>query len=94
MLQPKPILSLTIDLLAHNAFNHLKDEEISAIHHLILKLQGPLSPIQQNLLLSFWNHACTGGLSASLLHRCNTILMQYGRCLLEETVRESDAYYC
>ena len=39
MLQSKTVLSLTIDLLANNAFNHLKDEEISALHHLILKLQ-------------------------------------------------------
>ena len=36
MLQSKTVLSLTIDLLANNAFNHLKDEEISALHHLIL----------------------------------------------------------
>ena len=65
MLQSKTVLSLTIDLLANNAFNHLKDEEISALHHLILKLQEPLTPIQQNLLLTFWNHAYTGDLPAA-----------------------------
>lgn len=29
MLQSKTVLSLTVDLLANNAFNHLKDEEIN-----------------------------------------------------------------
>jgi hypothetical protein len=88
MLQSKTVLSLTIDLLAHNAFNHLKDEEISALHHLILKLQEPLTTIQQNLLLTFWNHAYTGDLPAGLLHRCNTVLYQLGRSPLEEVVME------
>lgn len=43
MLQSKTVLSLTMDLLAHNAFNHLRDDEISALHHLILKLTEPLT---------------------------------------------------
>jgi hypothetical protein len=77
------ILSLTMDLLAHNAFNHLRDDEISALHHLILKLTEPLTPIQQSLLLTFWNHACTANLPAPLLHRCNTMLMQLGRSPME-----------
>ena len=84
------ILSLTMDLLAHNAFNHLRDDEISALHHLILRLTESLSPIQQNLpvrqaglLLTFWNHACTANLPAPLLHRCNTMLMQLGRSPME-----------
>jgi len=84
MLQSRTVLSLTIDLLAHNAFNHLKDAEISALHHLLLKLQEPLTPVQQNLLLTFWNHAYTSELPAALLHRCNTILQQLGRSPLEE----------
>ena len=92
MLQSKTVLSLTIDLLANNAFNHLKDEDISALHHLILKLQEPLTQIQQNLLLTFWNHADTSGLSQALLHRCNTILQQLGRSPLEEMVLEMDMY--
>ena len=96
-MQNKPILSLTIDLLANNAFNHLKDEEISALHHLILKMQEP--GIQQNLpvrqaglLLTFWNHAYTGDLPASLLHRCNTVLQQLGRNPLEELMMEMEMY--
>jgi hypothetical protein len=99
MLQSKTVLSLTIDLLANNAFNHLKDEEISALHHLILKLQEPLTTIQQNLpdrqaglLLTFWNHAYTGDLSAALLHRCNTVLQQLGRSPLEEVMMEMEMY--
>jgi hypothetical protein len=92
MLQSKTVLSLTIDLLAHNAFNHLKDEEISALHHLILKLQEPLTNIQQNLLLTFWNHAYTGDLPAGLLHRCNTLLYQLGRSPLQEVVMEMEMY--
>jgi hypothetical protein len=92
MLQSKTVLSLTIDLLAHNAFNHLKDEDISALHHLILKLQEPLTPIQQNLLLAFWNHAYTGDLPASLLHRCNTVLQQLGHGPLEEVMMEEEMY--
>ena len=99
MLQSKTVLSLTVDLLANNAFNHLKDEEISALHHLILKLQEPLTHIQQNLpvrqaglLLTFWNHAYTGDLPAALLYRCNTLLQQLGRSPLEELVMEMDMY--
>lgn len=92
MLQSKTVLSLTIDLLANNAFNHLKDEDISALHHLILKLQEPLTPIQQNLLLAFWNHAYTGDLPAALLHRCNTVLQQMGHNLLDEVMMEMEMY--
>ena len=93
------ILSLTIDLLANNAFNHLRDDEISALHHLILKLKEPLTPIQQNLpvrqaglLLTFWNHAYTGDLPAALLHRCNTVLQQLGRSPLQEVMMEMEMY--
>jgi len=86
------ILSLTIDLLANNAFNHLRDDEISALHHLILKLTEPLTPIQQNLLLTFWNHAYTGGLPAHLLHRCNTVLQQLGRSPMEMQEVEMEFY--
>lgn len=93
MLHSKTVLSLTIDLLANNAFNHLRDEDISSLHHLILKLQEPLTSAQQNLLLGFWNHAYTGDLSAALLHRCNTVLLQYGRNPLEESLMEVDMYY-
>lgn len=91
-MQDRTILSLTIDLLANNAFNHLKDEDISALHHLILKLQEPLTTIQQNLLLTFWNHAYTGDLPAALLYRCNTMLQQLGRSPLEEMVIEMEMY--
>ena len=90
MLPSKTVLSLTIDLLANNAFNHLKDEEISALHHLILKLQEPLTRVQQNLLLGFWRHADTTGLSPALLHRCNTILQQLGHYPLEEMMMEME----
>ena len=92
MLPGKTVLSLTIDLLANNAFNHLKDEEISALHHLILKLQEPLTPMQQNLLLTFWNHAYTGDLPAALLYRCNTVLQLLGRSPLEEVGIEMEIY--
>ena len=92
MLQSKTVLALTIDLLANNAFNHLKDEEISALHYLILKLQEPLTPIQQNLLLTFWNHAYAGDLPAALLHRCNTVLQHLGRSPLEEVMMEMEMY--
>ncbi|HAO45447.1 MAG TPA: hypothetical protein DCQ97_00875 [Chitinophagaceae bacterium] len=92
MLQSNTVLSLTIDLLAHHAFNHLRDDEISALHHLILKLQEPLTPIQQSLLLTFWNHASTAGLPAPLLHRCNTILMQLGRSPMEMMEVEVEMY--
>lgn len=92
MIQNKTILSLTIDLLANNAFSHLKDEEISAMHHLILKLQEPLSRIQEKLLLSFWNHACTVNLPPHLLHCCNTLLQHYGRNPLEMQEVEMELY--
>ena len=84
MQQSKTILSLTIDILAHGGFNHLKDSEITALHHLILRLQEPLSVVQQNLLLTFWNNADAANLPAPLLYRCNTVLQQRGRNPIEE----------
>ncbi|HNN72312.1 MAG TPA: hypothetical protein PKG89_13770 [Ferruginibacter sp.] len=92
MKQSNTILSLTMDLLAHNAFNHLRDDDISALHHFILKLTEPLSPIQQNLLLTFWSHACTTDLPAPLLHRCNSILLQTGRQPMEMLQMEMEMY--
>jgi hypothetical protein len=87
-----PILSLTIDLLANGAFNHLKDDKISALHHLILRLQEPLSIIQQNLLLTFWNNADAANLPAALLYRCNAVLQQCGRNPIEQLYMELDMY--
>ena len=78
------VLTLTIDLLAHHAFNHLKDDEISALHHLILRLKEPLNYEQQCLLLAFWNHASVSSLPPALLQRCNSILIHLGRPPLEE----------
>ncbi|MEO6255006.1 MAG: hypothetical protein ABIO79_16980 [Ferruginibacter sp.] len=92
-MQNKTILSLTVDLLANNAFNHLRDDEISALHHLILKLREPLTAIQQNLLLTFWCHAYTGDLPAALLYRCNTVLQQLGLNPLEEVMMEEMDMY-
>lgn len=92
MQQNNTILPLTTDLLANNAFNHLKDEEISALHHLILKLTEPLTRIQENLLLTFWNHACTAEIPSSLLHRCNTVLLQLGRSPMEKMEEEMEMY--
>jgi hypothetical protein len=92
MLPNKTVLSLTTDLLASGAFNHLKDDEISALHHLILRLKEPLTLVQQNLLLTFWNHADSGNLSSGLLHRCNTILQQLGRQPIEDLAVEMDMY--
>lgn len=84
MQQRNTILSLTIDLLANGGFNHLKDSEISALHHLILRLQEPLSNIQQNLLLTFWHNADAASIPPALLYRCNAILQQRGRNPIEE----------
>ena len=86
------ILSLTVDLLANNAFSRLKDDEVSALHHLILRLTEPLTPIQQKLLLAFWNHACTDNLPPSLLHRCNSLLLQLGRSPMEVLEPEVEMY--
>ena len=84
------VLSLTTDLLAHQAFNHLPDDRISELHHLILRLKEPLSREQEELLLVFWHHASTGNLPAPLLHQCNSILLQRGRNPLEETIFEME----
>lgn len=92
MLPNKTVLSLTMDLLASQAFNHLKDSEISALHHLILKLQEPLTQMQKNLLLGFWRHANTAVLSPALLHRCNTVLLQHGQYPMEEMMMEMELY--
>ena len=88
----KTILSLTIDLLANGGFNHLKDEEISALHHLILRLQEPLTIIQQKLLLTFWNNADAANIPPALLYRCNAVLQQMGRSPIEELRMEMDMY--
>jgi len=88
----KTILSLTIDLLANGGFNHLKDDKISALHHLILRLQEPLTIIQQNLLLTFWNNADAANIPPALLYRCNAVLQQMGRNPIEELTVEMDSY--
>ena len=90
MLPSKTILCLTTDLLASGAFSHLKDEQVSALHHLILRLQEPLTVIQQKLLLTFWSHADAAVLPAALLHRCNMILQQYGRMPIAELYVEAE----
>jgi len=92
MQQGKTILGLTTDLLANGAFNHLNDEKITALHHLLLRLQEPLSVIQQNLLLTFWNNANAMNLPSSLLHRCNTMLQQFGRNPIEVLYVEMEMY--
>ena len=79
MQHSKTILSLTSDLLVNGAFNHLKDEQVSALHHLIMQFQEPLTVIQQNLLLTFWSNADAANLPDALLYRCNTVLHQNGR---------------
>ncbi len=90
----KTILTLTIDLLANGGFNHLKDDEVSALHHLILRLQEPLTTIQQNLLLTFWNNADATNIPAALLYRCNAVLQQRGHNPIEElnAAMEIDMY--
>lgn len=90
MLHSKTILSLTTDLLANGGFSHLKDDQISALHHLILQFKEPLTIIQQNLLLTFWNNADAAHLPAALLYRCNTLLQQYGRTPIEEVYVEME----
>lgn len=92
MQQNNTILSLTINLLANGGFSHLKDDEISALHHLILRLQEPLTVIQQNLLLTFWNNADAANIPSGLLYRCNTVLQQLGRNPIVELYAEVDQY--
>jgi len=94
MQQHQTILSLTTDLLANGGFNHLKDDEISALHHLILRLQEPLTSIQQNLLLTFWKNADAANIPAALLYRCNAVLQQRGYNPIEEltATMETDIY--
>jgi hypothetical protein len=92
MKQSNTVLSLTMDLLAHNAFNHLQDDEVSGLHHLILRFTEPLTPVQERLLLRFWNHACTTGLPPGLLHRCNTMLIQCGYQPMEMGEVEMELY--
>ena len=88
----KTILTLTTDLLANGGFNHLKDDEISALHHLILRLQEPLSIIQQDLLLIFWNNADAANIPPALLYRCNAVLQQRGRNPIQELHAEMEMY--
>jgi hypothetical protein len=92
MQQDKTILALTTDLLANGGFNHLKDDEISALHHLLLRLQEPLTLIQQKLLLRFWSNADAGNIPPALLYRCNAILQQYGMMPIEELCTATDIY--
>lgn len=77
------ILALTTDLLANGSFNHLKDDELSALHHVLLKLRGSASHIHQQLLLTFWNNADATQVPQALLHRCNMVLMGCGRMPIE-----------
>jgi hypothetical protein len=76
MKESNTLLSLTMDLLAHDAFKHLGDDEINALQQLAGKISEPLTPVNQGLLLTYWNFASTSGLPAPLLNRCNRILQQ------------------
>jgi hypothetical protein len=76
MLPATTIHSLTSDLLANNAFNHLREDEVSALQQLLRGLKEPLSTIQQSLLLTFWKHASTADVPPSLLGQCNKVLHQ------------------
>jgi len=89
MLPNNYVLPLTGDLLAFRAFSHLRDDEVSALHHIILNHSGPISIAQQNLLLSCWHHAVTDNIPPALLHRCNTVLLQLGRNPMEEHIFET-----
>lgn len=82
------ILSLTTDLLANGGFSHLKDDQVSALHHLILRLKEPLSIVQQNLLLTFWSNTDAANIPAALLYRCNTVLQQHGFAPIPELFAE------
>ena len=73
-----PIISLTSNLLAGGAFSHLKDEEVAGLHHLVLRLQEPLSIAQVKLMFGFWQHADVATISSALLHRCNELLCKFG----------------
>jgi len=88
MQQLNSILSLTTDLLAYGGFNHLKDDQVSNLHHLILRLKEPLSKVQENLLLTFWHNADAGVLPPALVYRCNTVLQQRGLCPIAELYTE------
>jgi hypothetical protein len=92
MKQDNTILSLTTDLLAYGGFSHLKDDEISALHHVLLRLQGSVNIMQQKLLLTFWNNADFNSIPASLLHRCNMILLQFGAAPMEDRMVQADMY--
>jgi hypothetical protein len=76
MLPAETIHSLTSDLLENNAFNHLREDEVSALQHLLGRLKEPLSAIQQSLLLTFWKHASTTNVPPALLGQCNKVLRQ------------------
>jgi hypothetical protein len=92
MRQNNTIPSITTDLLAHGAFSHLKDDEVAGLHHLIVRLKEPLSPVQQNLLLTLWYHADTGNFPPGLFYRCNAVLQKMGRNLLNEQAVEMEIY--
>jgi len=74
----KLILSLTTDVLVNGGFSHLKDDQLSALHHLLLRLKEPLSILQENLLLTFWANADATHLPEALVYRCNIVLQQRG----------------
>jgi len=78
MQQDKIILSRTTDLLANGGFSHLKDDQLSALHHQLLRLREPLSMEQENHLLKFWANADATHLPEALVYRCNMVLQQRG----------------
>jgi hypothetical protein len=79
-----PIVSLTSNLLAGGAFSHLTDEEVSGIHHMVLRLQQPLSTEQVQIMLGFWQYADVATISSALLHRCNAMRYQFGLPPMED----------
>ncbi len=77
------ILALTTDLLANGSFNHLKDDELSNLHYVLLKLHEGASPEHQQLLLTLWNNADGSQVPQALLYKCNMLLLGFGRTPIE-----------
>lgn len=81
---------ITARLLNSGCFNHLSDNEVSALHHSIMYTKSSASSNVLLHLIDYWHKAdfSENDTSFALLQECNIVLQSIGMSLVENNVEE------
>jgi hypothetical protein len=79
------IVSLTREMLRIGIFNHLNDNDVSVLYHLLIQVQNPPTLIQQNIFISYWKRGnfFDNQFASQILLQCNEILKSMGFDIIE-----------